>query len=224
MILLAMLGFIVNPFYDANFTPLPARSTSMFSNPAGLGINTGAEAFATYHLDSDIITTGASMGNLGFGFRKIDTLSFYQVGVGYKLPGAFSFGYSYEFGDTSIHLLGVECRPSPQLSLGYKTTIGKTNYMFGGISILPYRDYVTLSFEMEYEGNDSIFTFYYGARVMPYKGLSACFIADEDFNWHAGVEISLGYTKICGMYSYEEEKFSAGLLISAQRYETFISE
>ncbi|UCD19282.1 MAG: hypothetical protein JSU64_07665 [candidate division WOR-3 bacterium] len=224
MILLITFGFLISPFYDANFTSLPARSVSLFSNPAGLGVNTGAEAFATYHLDSDIITTGASMGNLGFGYRKNDTLDFYQVGVGYKLPGAFSLGYSYEFGDTSIHVLGIECRPSGQFVLGYKTTLGETNYMFGGISILPYGDYVVLSLELEYEGNDSIFTFYYGTRIKPYKGMSAFFIADEDFDWHAGIEISLGYAKICGMYSYEEEKFSAGLLVSAQRYETFVSQ
>lgn len=224
MILLAILCYIVNPFYDANFTPLPTRSISMFSNPSGLGINTGAEAFATYHSGADIITAGMSMGNLGIGFRKIDTLNFYQTGAGYRLPGVFSVGYSYEFGDTSIHLLGVECRLSPQLSLGYKTTLGRTKYMFGGVGIMPYQDYVTLNFDLEYEGIDSIFTFYYGARIRPYTGISACFIADKEFHWHAGVEIALGYVKISGMYSYEEEKFSGGLLISAQKYETFITQ
>jgi hypothetical protein len=224
MLILAIVSLFINPFYDANFTPLPARSISLFSNPSGLGINTGAEAFATYHFDTEIITAGASARNLGFGFRKADTLHFYQIAAGYRLPGAFSLGYAYEFGDTSIHLLGVECRPSPQLSLGYKTTLGHTKHMFGGISIMPYREYVTLSFEMEYEGIEDTLTFYYGARIIPYKGISACFMADKEFNWHAGIELALGYTKITGMYSYEEEKFSAGLIISAQRYETFISE
>jgi len=178
----------------------------------------------TYHLDSDIITTGVSAGNLGFGFRKIDTLNFYQIGAGYRLPGAFSVGYAYEFGDTSIHLLGVEARVSPQLSLGYKTTLGHTKHMFGGISIMPYREYVTLNFEIEYEGIQDTLTFYYGARIKPYRGISACFIADKEFNWHAGIEMALSYAKITGMYSYEEQKFSVGLIISAQKYETFISE
>ena len=222
MIIIVMISLAVNPFYDANFTPLPARSLSVFSNPAGLGIHTGAEAFGTYHLDEDIITAGASAGNIGFGFRKVDTLKYYEAGVGYKFPGAFAVGYAYEFGDTSLHKLGIVCRPSTQLSLGSRVTLGSTKYIYGGIAITPYQDYVTLNFEMEYEGIQDTFTFYYGARVTPYKGISAVFLADEEFDWHAGVEVSLGYAKISGMYSYEEEQFSFGILISAQKYETFM--
>lgn len=224
MIVITIISLVINPFYDANFTPLPARSLSMFANPAGLGIHTGAEAFGTYHLDSDIITAGASAGNIGFGFKKADTLQYYEIGGGYKLPGAFSLGYAYEFGDTSLHALGIECRPNTQFSLGYKITLGETKYMHGGIGIMPYEDYVTLNFEMEYEGISDTFTFYYGARIRPYKGISACFLADKDFHWHAGLEFSLGYAKISGMYSCEEERFSGGFVISAQRYETFVAE
>ena len=101
MILLVILSFVGNPFYSANFTPLPIRSVSMFSNPAGLGIRPGAEAFATYHWGSETITAGASAQNLGFGFQRIDTLEIFELGLGYKLPGAFSLGYAYQFGDTT---------------------------------------------------------------------------------------------------------------------------
>ncbi len=222
MMILAVIILAVNPFYDANFTPLPARSLSMFSNPAGLGIHTGAEVFGTYHLDADIITAGASAGNIGFGYKKVDTLQFYEAGAGYKLPGAFSVGYAYEFGDTSLHKLGIVCRPNTQLSLGGRMTLGSTKYVYAGIGITPYQNYATLNFEIEYEGIQDLFTFYYGARITPYKGISAVFLADKEFDWHAGVEASLGYAKISGMYSYEEEQFSIGLLISAQRYETFM--
>jgi len=221
MIFLAIVVFTVSPFYDANFV-LAVRSVSVFSNPSGLGISTGAEAFATYYPEPEVITTGASAGNFGFGFQKMDTLQIYEIGIGYRLPGAFTVGYAYEFGDTSVHIIGIECRPNQQLSIGYKLELGDKKPMFGGISIMPYLDYITLSFALEYEGIEDTLMFHYGAMVTPLRGLSAFFIADKEFNWHAGLEISAGYAKVTGMYSYQEEKFSGGLLISAQKYETFM--
>jgi hypothetical protein len=222
MLILAILSFVANPFYAANFTPVPIRSISVFSNPAGLGIQIGAEAFGTYHQSTEAIAAGASAGNLGFGYRKVDTLNFYEVGVGYKLPGAFSLGYAYDFGDTSSHILGIQCRPSEKLSLGYKTTLAERKYMYAGIGIMPYFDYVMLNFEIEYEGIDDLFTYYFGARIQPYKGISACFMSDKEFNWHAGVELSFGYLIIAGLYSYEDEKLSAGVIMSAQKYPGFM--
>lgn len=224
MMIMLVIGLVINPFYDANFTPLPARSLSMFANPAGLGIHTGAEAFGTYQMDTDIIRAGVSAGNIGFGFRRAGTEEYYQVGAGYKLPGAFALGYAYEFGDTSVHLVGIEVRPHPQFLMGYTLTLAETKYMHGGIAILPYEDYATLNFEVEYEGITDTFIFYYGVRIIPYPGINACFLADKEFDWHAGLEFSLGYAKFSGMYSYAEEKFSVGLLVSAQRYDTFIAQ
>jgi len=218
MLVLAILSFLADPFYAANFTPVPIRSISVFSNPAGLGIQIGAEAFATYHQATEAIAAGVSAGNLGFGYKKIDTLDFYEFAIGYKLPGAFTVGYAYDFGDTSSHILGIQCRPSEKLSLGYRTTLGARNYMYAGIGIMPYFDYITLNFEIEYEGNDDVFTYYFGARMQPYKGISACFMSDKEFNWHAGVELSFGYMILAGLYSHEDEKFSAGVIISAQKY------
>jgi hypothetical protein len=222
MLFLAILCFVPNPFYEANFIPLPIRSISVFSNPAGLGIQTGAEAFATYHQATEAIKVGACAGNLGFGMIKDDTSTNYEIAVGYKLPGAFSLGYAYDFGDTSNHILGVQCRPSEKLALGYKMNLGETKYLHGGIGIMPYLDYIVLNFEMEYEAIADSFTYYFGARLQPYGGISACFMSDKDFNWHAGVEISLGYMKLAGLYSYEEKKLSAGVIISAQKYPGFV--
>jgi hypothetical protein len=87
---------------------------------------------------------------------------------------------------------------------------------------MPYFEYLTLNFEIEYEGTDDLFTYYFGARVQPYTGISACFMSDKEFNWHAGIELSFGYTILSGLYSYEENKLSAGVIISAQRYAGFM--
>jgi len=221
MIILAIFVFSTSPFYSANFF-LPIRSLSVFSNPAGLGISTGAEAFATYDLGSELITTGASAGNIGFGYMKDDTTQFYEVSIGYRLPGAFTLGYAYEFGDTSVHIIGLECRPNQELSLSYRTEIKHQRHVSGGIEIMPYLHYVTLSFGVTYEGIDDTLAFYYGGLITPVHGLGAFFFSDKEFNWNAGLEISFGYGKITGKYSSQSEKFSGGLLISAQRYATFI--
>jgi hypothetical protein len=218
MLIFILLGFAPNPFYESNFTTLPIRSISVFSNPAGLGIWTGAEAFFTYNLDTETFKAGACAGNLGFGVTKQDTITNYQIAVGYKLPGAFSLGYAYDFGDTSVHSIGIQCRASEKLSLGYKMNFGRTKYINAGIGIMPYLEYLVLNFEMQYEGIADSFTYYFGGRIQPYQGISACFMSDKDFNWHAGVEISLGYMKLTGLYTYEVKKFSAGVLISAQKY------
>ena len=218
MLLMAIICFLPNPFYEANFTPLPIRSLSVFANPAGLGIRTGAEVFASYYHDTERIEGGVCASNLGFGMIKDDTITNYEIAVGYKLPGAFSLGYAYDFGDTSSHILGVQCRPSEKLALGFKTTLAETKYVYAGIGIMPYLDYVVLNFEIEYEGIEEIFDYYFGARLQPYKGVSACFMSDQDWHWHAGLELSFGYVKVCGLYSHEEQKWSAGALLSAQTY------
>jgi hypothetical protein len=222
MLILTMIVLSTSPFYSANFF-LPIRSLSVFSNPSGLGISPGAEAFATYDFASEIITAGAYANNIGFGYIKDDTTQIYEAAIGYRLPGAFTIGYAYEFGDTSVHILGVECRPNQQLALSYRTELKHKRYISGGIEIMPYLQYLTLGFAATYEGIDDTLTFLYGALVTPVKGMSAFFFADKEFNWNTGVELSFGYGKITGSYSQQTQKFSGGLLISAQRYETFVT-
>ncbi len=220
-----MLFFMIatNPFYEANFSSLPMRSLSIFSNPAGLGINRGAEIFGTYYPDPDIIMTGVSLSNLGLGMNKnLDGATYYEVGLGYKFPGAFSLGYAFQFGDHSEHILGVEARVSRKLTLGYKTTTGEKYHMFGGISLRPFEEYLTLSCDLEYEGIDSISTYYWGAMLMPTNGMKLYFRADEDLDWHAGLELSFGKIMVAGSYCQEEKKLSGGILLSAQSYETFM--
>lgn len=227
MLILLFYILSVNPFYEANFTSLPKRSLSVFSNPAGTGYLVGAEGFITYHPDPDIITVGVSLANLGIGMKKIDDVTYYEVGAGVKLPGAFSIGYAYQFDksddyDISNHIFGLICRPNQTSSFGYKTTLGKRNHMFGGLSIWPLEEYLTLSADLEYEGIDSIFTFYYGAMVQPLTGLNVNFHADKDFNWNAGLEFSFGKIKVAGSYASVDKKFSGGIILSAQNYESFL--
>lgn len=223
MTFIMMFIIAANPFYEANFSSLPMRSISVFSNPAGLGINRGAEIFGIYNQDPDLITVGLSLASMGFGIHKfIDSTTIYEVGLGYKLPGAFSLGYAYQFGDTSINVLGIECRANQKLSLGYKTTLGEKYHMFGGLSIRPFEEYLTLSCDFEYEGIDEISTYYLGGMFMPTSGLKIHFRADEEFNWDAGLEFSFGKMKLAGSYSDSEEKITGGILLSAQTYETVL--
>ncbi|MCK4250187.1 hypothetical protein KAX97_01980, partial [candidate division WOR-3 bacterium] len=74
MILILICLLSVNPFYDANFSSLPMRSVSVFSNPGGVGINPGAEALFTYHPDK--IMAALLLGNIGAGMIKIDTIKY----------------------------------------------------------------------------------------------------------------------------------------------------
>lgn len=224
MMSLLILLISINPFYEANFTSLSMRSISVFSNPAGLGIHPGGEYFFAYR--PDLIIMGASMNYFGMGLTKEDTITYYELGLGYELPGAFSLGYAHQFDikdyGISSHIFGLVCRPNQQVLLGYTTTIGDTNHMFGGMSIKLFDEYIILSVELEYEGIDSIFTYYYGGMLLPVEGLKINFHTDEDFNWNAGLELSFGKIKLAGIYSKADKKFSGGIILSAQTYKTFL--
>jgi hypothetical protein len=220
--MIQILFFVLsaNPFYEANFTSLPIRSISVFSNPAGLGIQRGAESFFTYHPDR--LMNASSLGNLGLGITRMDSITYYEIGLGLKLPGAFSLGYAYQFDikdyGISSHIFGFICRPSPKLSLGYKTTLGSKCHMFGGISIKPLKKFLTLSCDIEYEGIDSIFNYYYGAMIQPLDGVQLNFYADKEFNWNTGTELTFGKIKVAGKYSNMDKKFSGGIIVSAQNF------
>ncbi len=223
MILILICMLSTNPFYESNFSSVPLRSVSIFSNPAGLGIQPGAELLFTYHPDT--LMPALTLGNLGLGMKRVDSLKYFEIGTGYKLPGVFSIGYAHQCGDTSNHVFGVIARSSPRFSLGYKTSVGNRYHMVGGISLRPFEEYITLSGDIEYEGVDSILNFYYGAMIQPLDGLKLNFHAghiDEEFNWNAGLEFSFGKIKLAGAFSSSDEKFRAGLILSAQPYRTFI--
>ncbi len=213
----------IHPFYDANFSALPIRSVSVFSNPAGLGLRPGSELLFTYH--PDVIMPAITASHLGFGLMKIDSITTYEIGAGYKLPGALSIGYAYQWGDASSHVLGLIGRMNRYISIGYRTTVGSTMHMSGGIGLRPHEKYLTLSADVEYEGIDSILNFYYGAVVQPVSGVKLNFHTahiDTDFYWNTGLELSFGKIKVAGAYSSRDEKFSAGIILSSESYATFL--
>ncbi len=216
----------INPFYEAHFSSVPLRSVSVFSNPGGLGIRPGAELLFAYHPDT--LMPALTLGNLGFGMMKIDSIEYYEIGTGYKLPGAFSIGYAHQFGDTSNHVFGLIARSNPRFSLGYRTTLGNRYHMVGGISLRPFEEYLLLSGDIEYEGVDSILDYSYGAMIQPLDGIKVYFFAnhmDDKFRWNAGLELSFGKIKLAGAYSNaDENKFGIGIILSAQPYRTFILE
>lgn len=225
LILVALLS--VHPFYDGNFSSLAFRTTSIFHNPAGLGLQPGSELTMhyDYHADEpDIVRPGIALRYFGFGWTRTGSFNYYEAGIGYKMPGIFSLGYAYQFGDSAHHKAGFISHPSQYLSLGYYTTVGEIFHMFGGISIRPYEDYVTLSCDIEYEGIDSIFDYHYGGFIQPVDGIKAHFFTNKDFHWKTGLEISFGQLKIAGTYAHEEKRISGGVILSAHPYKTFIPD
>jgi hypothetical protein len=225
ILLVAILS--VHPFYDGNFSSLAFRTTSIFHNPAGLGLQPGSELIFhyDYHADQpDIIRPGIVFRYFGFGWSRVDTFNYYEASVGYKMPGVFSLGYAYQFGDSAQHKVGFVSHPAEQVSFGYYTTVGEVFHMFGGISIRPYKDYVTMSCDIEYEGIDSILDFHYGGYIQPVDGIKAHFFTNKDFHWNTGLEISFGQLKIGGTYSHEEERISGGVILSANPYKTFLQD
>ncbi|OPX17445.1 hypothetical protein BXT86_06440 [candidate division WOR-3 bacterium 4484_100] len=218
MIAILFLVLNISPFYEADFLSLPGRSISIFSNPAGLGIQPGAELLFTYHPQPKTLTSGLELGNVGFGIKKVDSLLYFEIGVGYKLPGAVALGYSYIFGDTSSYIFGLLCRPSASFSIGYRTTLGEKKAMRGGIGIRPFKRYLTLCFDLEYEGIDDTLCYFYGGILEPMQGVRLQFYTDEDFNWHAGLELSSERINLAGSYSSVNKKLSGGIIFSAQKY------
>jgi len=215
--------FTIHPFYDANFSALPIRSVSVFSNPAGLGLQPGSELLFTYH--PDLIMSTITASHLGFGLMGIDSIRNYEIGAGYKLPGALSIGYAYQWGDTSFHVLGLIGRMNKYVSIGYRTTVGKTMHMFGGIALRPHEKYLTLSADLEYEGIDTVFNVYYGAVVQPVSGVKLNFHMahiDSEAHWNTGLELSFGRIKVAGAYASRDETFSAGIILSSEPYATFL--
>lgn len=221
-----ILLLAIHPFYDANFSALPIRSVSVFSNPAGLGLQPGSELIFTYQPDPNVFMPAITASHIGFGLMKIDSIVNFEVGAGYKLPGAFAIGYAYQWGDTSTtHVLGLIGRINKYLSLGYRTTVGSTMRMRGGVALRPHERYLTLSADIEYEGIDSVFNIYYGGVVQPVSGAKLNFHVahiDTEFHWNTGLELSFGRIKVAGAYSSRDEKFSAGIIFSREPYPTFV--
>jgi hypothetical protein len=213
---MVILFFIaISPFNEANFVPLPFRSISLLSNPAGIGINPGAELFLTYH--PELLQGGISIGNLGFGIARTDTNLIYEIGGGYKLPGAFAIGYGRQFGDTTENIIGVICIPNQYIRLGYKTNLAHKKFIHTGIGI-NIVGLLTLACQMNYEGIDDTKDYLFGFILNPSYGVKINFASDQEWNWHIGINLGTSKLNLGLIYSYNTKKFTGGFIISAQSY------
>ncbi len=215
---MAIILFLVsvNSFNEANFVSLPIRSISVLSNPAGIGIETGAELFFTYH--PGIINGGLTIGNLGLGISRADTNIIYEIGAGVKLPGAFSIGYARQFGDTTENIIGLICVVNQYLRLGYKTNLATKKIMHTGAGVSIGGGIVTIAGELIYEGIEDSTDFNFGFIINPSYGVKVNFISDPRWNWHAGLELGTSKLKLGALYSYKTRTFSGGLILSAQDF------
>uniref|UniRef100_A0A7C4TCJ8 Type IX secretion system membrane protein PorP/SprF n=1 Tax=candidate division WOR-3 bacterium TaxID=2052148 RepID=A0A7C4TCJ8_UNCW3 len=204
----------ISPFNQANFVALPVRSLSIFTNPAGLGINQGGEIFFTYLPKR--FTGGVAIGNLGFGILR-DTLVTYELGAGVKLPGAFALGFARQSGDTTESILGILCRPNNYLIGGFKTNLEERKYLsFGmGISLL---NYLILAGQMDYEGIAPVYNYHLGIILMSLEGVNLNFLFNKDSSWGIGIELYTSKLKLAGLYFSENRKFIFGIMISAQNF------
>ncbi len=218
--MLILFIFASTSFFASHFSSLPIRANSVFSNPAGLGLQPSYEAIFDYH--PDVITTGLAIRYFSAAMKKVDSLYHGEVGVGYKFPGAFSIGYAYRFVESNDHIIGLIGRTSNKLSLGYTVKIGGDWHMIGGLAIRPLQDYIVICGDIEYETVDKITNYYAGIMLQPLTGLKAHFKTDQDFNWSTGLELSLGKLVMGGLYASIDKKISGGAILSNDNYPTFL--
>lgn len=211
-----LIFIALSPFNEANFVSLPFRSISVLSNPAGIGIEPGAELFFTYH--PEIINSGITLGNLGFGISRTKDITNFELGLGIKLPGAFSFGYARQFGDTTENIAGLICNLNRYFALGYRTTLGTKKYMQAGAGIRLLGNFFTLAGEIAYEGIDDTTAYHLGCIISPSYGVKINFVSDLNCDWHAGLVLGTAKLKLGLIYFYSEKKFTGGIIISAQSY------
>ncbi|MCX7995192.1 MAG: hypothetical protein N3A65_05430 [candidate division WOR-3 bacterium] len=204
----------VSPFNEANFVALSFRSISVMSNPAGIGVNTGAELFFSYH--SGVKNAGITIGNLGAGISHTDTNSIYEIGTGVKLPGAFSIGYARQFGDTTENIIGLLCVPNQFLLSGMKMNLSRKKYMHYSAGLRLMGNTFIVAGEFIYEGIENSKKYIFGFIISPLQGVKINFLSDTQWNWHGGLALSTSNLELSGIYSYRTKKFSVGLKLSAQ--------
>ncbi|MGB9720345.1 MAG: hypothetical protein ACPL28_02545 [bacterium] len=208
--------FSINPFNEANFVPLPFRSISVLSNPAGIGIGRGAELFFAY--SSKSLSSGMTLGNLGFGVSRRDTNTIYELGAGIKFPGAFSVGYARQFGDTTENIIGLICAIGRYLNFGCTSTLGTKKYVHGGAGIKIGGGILTLAGELVYEGIDDSTDYLFGFTISPTYGIKVNFLSDSDWHWNAGLNLGTSKLRLGVIYSRQDKKLTGGIIISAQSF------
>jgi hypothetical protein len=191
---------------------------AIFENPAGLGYFPVFENMVVMHRDS--IVNGMCLKGIGLGILKHDPSLIAEAGLGYKLPGAFSLGYAYQFSikgnRNNVHYLGIACRPNNELALGFKMTVARTKIIQGGASIMPVGDYLILSADFEYEGIAQRLGFYCGGMFRLGEYFNLNFHSDNKFNWAAGLGIGYSNFRVAAAYT-RDRKFGIGLIVTEER-------
>jgi hypothetical protein len=213
-----ILLIALNPFYDGSFTSRGQCATAIFENPSGLGYDPKMENMTTLHRDS--IIEGISLKGIGLGLIKRDSNWTAEAGLGFKLPGAFALGYAYRFsvkGDPlKTHYLGIGCRPNSEMSLGFTTTLARTKYLHGGLSIMPAGDLLTLSVDFDYEGRSGEFRYYLGGMVQLGGIVNASFRMDDEKQWTAGLGFGYSVFRLAAAYG-RDRKFGIGLIVGEEK-------
>ena len=200
-------------FFQNQSVALSERTSSLFLNPAGLGINEGFELF--YNRDTSN-TFGISLYGMGFGFIKDKDSIAYELSSGGEIVKGLYFGFSHNSFTWKPYKLGLIMRPKRFLSLGVSSTLEKSPEIRGGIGIRPFTDRLTTFFDITYK--DSVEDYSYGMGIEPLDGLLLSISRGKERKVKFGLELSIGHLKFSG----DSDKSLSGLL-SKERYPTFLT-
>ncbi len=213
-----MLNLIIFAFFNLNSVALSERSMATAINPAGLAFSQGLELSCIVkgsNYDFNMLS-----GNLGIGVSNGNSL---YLAEGLNLYRNLYFGAGYKFvkGGSGGFYGGLLFRPFDFLSLG-ATYTGYLNegVLRGGVAIKPYREYLKAFFDVEKVGDSHSYT--YGVAIEPLKGFSLFLTSGKGSPVAFGVQLSLGNILISG--TKNDDKYSFGLILSANKYPTSIKE
>ncbi|MCK4352086.1 signal peptide peptidase SppA [candidate division WOR-3 bacterium] len=218
-----MIGFIIFilGIFEGNSVSTSKRAISLFTNPAGLGINPGSEVVCFFDTVTQI---GLSSGNLGFGaiFGK-ERKPNYIIGNSFNIGESFWLGYNYKFGESKKHELGGIFRPSKFISLGLCSSIETTPNLRGGLALNPGTDRITVFGDIFYKCREgTIRDYLYGIGIEPLDGIILSFKGNKANNFNFGLEISLGNLKIGANTDKDFNKLRARTIVSHETYPTFM--
>lgn len=208
-------------FFQNQSVALSERTSSLFLNPAGLGINEGFELLYNRDFGRDISfnTFGISLYGVGFGFMKDKDSTAYEYSSGGEISKGVYFGLSYNSFTWKPYKLGLIMRPKRFLSLGLYSTFQKSPEIRGGIGIRPFTDRITTFFDITYK--DSIEDYSYGMGIEPLDGLLLSVSSGKDNEVKLGLELSLGHLKFSGN-SDKDIKGNLSILFSNEKYPTLV--
>ena len=225
-----MLGYVlllnmVTLLFDGSVATVQ-RSFSPFVNPAGIAISPGLEFsyLGSVHGDDTSHTIGLSLGTIGFGtFITGDSKNYILTG-GAPIKDWLYLGSGYRFGETKGYTIGATIKPHRFLSLGFVGDNVDDRFLLkSGIGIRPGTDRITLTFDLNYDIENDSSDYLAGLRIEPFDGIFIEGGGNKD-EWKAGISVSFGKFGVGGKYGKidETESYDAGIVLSNERYPTFM--